>query len=193
MIDERNVDPIEEMLKVVNDFSKIKEWKFSESFRSISEKKLIYDSEWCRINIIFLGWDPMGGNSISIYYGRHHAPNETATMVWEGEECHTWHDFIPALYFLDGILPAEAAKMKASHQLTDKYYDEEFLKTYHRRQPEWLMKMHMDIWDHYGVRFFELFDLRQPVIWSNYRVFLKEYYDIKGRRKSIVPSMDKVC
>jgi hypothetical protein len=191
--DERNVDPLREMLRLIQDSSSLSTWGFRESFRSKDGKEIIYDSEWCRMNIVWGGWDPMGGNSISIYYGRLHAPNETATMFWEGEECHVWHDFTTVLYFLDGTFPAEAAKMKASHPLTDKYYEEEFRKTYHRRQPEWLMKMHMDIWDHYGVRFFELFDLRRPDLWLGYRQFLKEFYDIKGRRKSIVPSMDKVC
>ncbi len=193
MIDERNVDPIQEMLRVVNNFSKIKEWNFKESFRSEKGKEVICNSEWCRMNIVWGGWDPLGGNSISIYYGRLHAPNETATMVWEGEDCNAWHGLKPALYFIDGLLPVDAVNAKSSHHLTDKYYDEEFLKTFHRRQPEWLMKMHMDIWDYYGVRFFELFDLRRPDIWTSYRVFLKEFYDIKGRRKSIIPSLDKVC
>lgn len=191
MTDERDIDPIQEMLRIVDNFSNIKEWNFNESFRS--GNKLIYDSKWCRMNIVWGGWDPMGGNSISIYYGRLHAPNEKATMVWEGETCHTWHDFMLALYFLDETLPVEAVKMKSSHQLVDKYYAEEFLKNYHRRQPEWLMKMHMDIWGYYGIRFFELFDLRRPDLWTNYRFFLKEFYDLKGRRKSIIPSLDKVC
>lgn len=191
--DERYLDPIIEIQRIVNNFSNLNKWNFVERYCSEKDRKLIYDSEWCRMNIIWGGWDPLGGNSISIYYGRHHALNETATMVWEGETCHTWHDFMSALYFLDGTLPAEAAKMKSSHQLIEKYYEEEFRKIYHRRQPEWLMKMHMDIWDFYGIRFFELFDLRRPEIWIQYSAFLKEYYDIKGRRKSIVPSLDKVC
>ncbi len=191
--DERNVDPLREMLRLIQDSSSLSTWGFRESFRSKDGKEIIYDSEWCRMNIIWGGWDPMGGNSISIYYGRLHAPNETATMFWEGEECHVWHGLKPALYFIDGLLPVGAVDAKSSHELTDKYHEEEFRKTYHRRQPEWLMKMHMDIWDHYGVRFFELFDLRRPDLWLGYRQFLKEFYDIKGRRKSIVPSMDKVC
>ncbi len=193
MTDERNVDPVQEIMKVVDNFSKTKEWNFKESFRSASGKEIIYNSEWCRMNIVWGGWDPLGGNSISIYYGRLHAPNDAATMVWEGEVCNTWHDFTPVLYFLDEISATEAVKMKSSHKLIDRYFEEEFRKTYHRRQPEWLMKMHMDIWDYYGKKFFELFDLRQPGIWKKYQIFLKEYYDIKGRRKSIVPSLDKVC
>jgi len=51
----------------------------------------------------------------------------------------------------------------------------------------------MEIWEHYGKRLFELFDLRQPNLWEQYRGFLKEFYDIKGRISFIKPAMDKVC
>ncbi len=51
-----------------------------------------------------------GGNSISIYYGRLHAPNEETTMIWNGEECHCWHRFELALHFLDGRTPEYASK-----------------------------------------------------------------------------------
>jgi hypothetical protein len=74
-----------------------------------------------------------------------------------------------------------------------KYYDEDYRKKFHRRQPEWLLKMHMEVWDHYGKRFFKLFDLRRPDLWEQYSGFLKEFYDIKGRPSFIKPAMDKVC
>ena len=54
------------------------------------------------------------------------------------------------------------------------------------------MKMHMEVWEHYGKKLFELFDLRQPNLWEQYRGFLKELYDIKGRVSFIKPPMDKV-
>src|SRR5210317_121476 len=34
------------------------------------------------------------------------------------------------------------------------------------------------IWEHYGQSLFDLFDLRQPELWKEYRVFLKEYYQL---------------
>ena len=191
--DERNVDPIQEMLRVVDKFSTLKLWNFKESFRSKKSPELIYDSEWCRMSIVWGGWDSLGGNSISIYYGRLHAPNESTTMNWEGEECYAWHGFKLAIHFLDGSSPVEATKTGNSHPLTDKYYEDEYRNKFYRRQPEWLMEMHMDIWKHYDKRFFELFDIRRPDLWEQYRRFLKEFYDIKGRRRSIVPARDKIC
>lgn len=192
-VDERNVVPIQEMLRIIETFSKLKTMGFKESFRSTESNELIYDSEKCRISIVWGGWDPMGGNSISIYYGRLHAPNGGSTMIWNGEECYAWHGLKPTLHFLDGRSPSEAVGIGSSHELTDKYHEEEYRKKFHRRQPEWLMKMHMDVWEYYKERFFELFDVRHPELWEQYRRFLKEFYDIKGRRRSIVPARDKVC
>lgn len=191
--DERNVDPIQEMLRLTQGFSNLGTWGFKENFRSVKNNILIYDSQWCRIKFVWGGWDYLEGNSISIYYGRLHAPNEEVKMIWHGEECHTWHRFEHALHFLDGRSPIDAAKMNYSTPLISKYYEEEYNQKFHRRQPEWLMKMHMEVWEHYGIKLFKLFDLRQPDLWEQYRGFLKEFYDIKGRISFIKPSMDKVC
>ena len=189
--DERNVDPISEMYKVVENFLDITYWGFEESFRS--SKELIFDSEWCRLSLNWGGWDSLGGNSISIYYGRLHAPNENETMIWKGEECHAWHRFEHALHFLDGRTPADAVKLGFSHDLLDPFYEAEFRKNFYRRQPFWLAKMHASVWESYKERLFELYDLRQPDLWDRYRQFLKEFYDIEGRPPFINPSMDKVC
>jgi hypothetical protein len=191
--DERYVDPLQEMLRLVRDFSSLNTWGFTESFRSDNGQDLIYNSEWCRISIVWGGGDYLGGNSISIYYGRLHAPNESAKMIWNGEECHAWHSFEHALHFLDGRSPTEAAKMNLSIPIIDKYYEKEYREKFHRRQPEWLMQMHMEVWKHYGKRLFEVFDLRQPRLWDQYREFLKAFCDIKGRPAFIKPPMDKVC
>jgi hypothetical protein len=191
--DERNVDPIQEMTRVAQGFLDLDLWRFKESYRSAKSGNLIYDSEWCRLNFVWGGWDYGGGNSISIYYGRLHAPNEETTMIRNGEECHCWHNFDFALHFLDGRTPVDAAKLYVSHPLTDPFYEEDFRQKFDRRQPEWLAQMHATIWQHYGKRFFELFDLRRSDLWDEYRQFLKEVYDIKGRSPRIKPPPDKVC
>jgi hypothetical protein len=192
-VDERNIDPIEEMSRVAQNFLDLKSWNFKESYRSAKSGNLIYDSEWCRVNLVWGGWDYGGGNNISIYYGRLHALNEETRMIWSGEECHCWHDFDFALHFLDRQTPIAAARLHYSHPITDPFYEEEFRAKYRRRQPEWLAQMHTTIWQHYSRRFFELFDLRQPDLWERYRQFLKEVYDIKGRSPRIKPPLDKVC
>jgi hypothetical protein len=192
-IDERDVDPISEMTCIARDFLALPSRGFVESYHSAKPAELIYDSEWCRINLIWGGWDPMGGNNINIRYGRLHAPTEKAVMVWNGEECHCWHRVEYGLHFLDRRAPADVAKLKFSHPITGPFYEEEFRQKYYRRQPEWLAQMHATIWQHYGKPLFELFDLRRPDLWEQYRRFLKEVYDIAGRSPAIRPPLDKVC
>lgn len=135
----------------------------------------------------------MGGNTISVYYGRLHAHNELTTMIWNGEECHCWHRIEHILHFLDGRTPFDAAKLNFSHSITKSFYEEEFRQRFYRRQPEWLLKMHAMIWQAYGERLFEFLDLHRPNTWVQYQQFLKEFYDIKGRSRAIKPPLDKVC
>lgn len=191
-IDERKLDPLQEMTRIAFNSLDLPSWGFKESYRSSNPAKLIYDSEWCRVSLIWGGWD-YSGNSIHIRYGRLLAPSEKVTMTWNGEECRCWHDFDDVLHFLDEQTPADAAKLDYSHPLTAPFYEEEFQQKFNRRQPEWLAQMHVTIWQHYGKRFFELFDLRRPDLWEEYRQFLKEVYDIKGRSPRIKPPLDKVC
>src|SRR5215213_8987715 len=108
--DERNVDPIQEMTRVAKRLLDLSSWGFKESYYSAKSGRLIYDSEWCRVKLVWGGWDYGGGNNISIQYGRLHAPNEETTMSWDGEECHCWHDFDLPLHFLDGHSPEYASK-----------------------------------------------------------------------------------
>jgi|WetSurMetagenome_2_1015567.scaffolds.fasta_scaffold23569_3 hypothetical protein len=191
--DEKNINPIEEMNRVAHSFLDVRLWGFKESYRVDKPSKMIFDSEWCRLNLIWDGWDYLGGNTISILYGRLHAPNDNAVMVWNNEECNCWHDVDHALHFLDGRSPSDSVKMTYSHPILKPFFDEELRKEFHRRQPEWLARMHTAIWQFYGKSFFELFDLRRPDLWEQYRQFLKEFYDIKGRSSFIKPPLDKVC
>jgi hypothetical protein len=191
--DDRNVDPVEEMTLVAQNFLDLPRWGFKESYRSLKPGRLIFDSEWCRISLIWGGWDPLGGNNIDIRYGRLHAPSDAAVMVWNGMDCRCWHRVEYALHFLDGRTPTEAARLNYSHPITAPFYQKEVRERFHRRQPEWLAQMEVAIWEHYGKRVFEIFDLRQPDLWERYSQFLKEAYDIKGRNPAIKPPLDKVC
>ena len=54
-IDERNIDPIEEMLRLVKNNSELAILGFKESYHSDVDKRLIYDSKWCRIKFVWVG------------------------------------------------------------------------------------------------------------------------------------------
>lgn len=195
IVDEGNIEPIEEMTRIADSFLNLALWGFKRTYLSKHPGKLIYDSEACRINIVWGGADPLGGNSISIYYGRLHASNEKATMNWKGEECYCWHRFELALHFLDRCTPGYASKKIYTHSLIEQYKQSDLGKNLagERHQPEWLARMHNVVWQQYGKRLFDLFDLQHPNLWEQYQYFLKEVYDIKGRSPNIKPSLDKVC
>jgi hypothetical protein len=191
--DERNANPIQEMLQLTQERFKLSAWAFHESFRSAENKILIFDSKWCRIKFTWEGWDPLVGNSISIIYGRLHAPSEESFMDWKGEECYCWHRIEYALHFLDGCTISKAIELNRSHRLLNKYYEKEYRHKYHRHQSDWLMNMQIDVWKHYGERFFELFDLHRPDLWKQYSEFLKKFYALKGHKSYIKPPLDKIC
>jgi len=62
------------------------------------------------------------------------------------------------------------------------------------QQPEWLTRIHSSIWEHYGERLFELFDIRHPELWEKYIDFLKEYDRLNNFPPvPIYPPEYKVC
>jgi hypothetical protein len=195
--EEHITDPCDEMARLAKMFLPIENWEFEEKYRSVKDERLIYDSQWCRVKFIWSGWDMQIGNSMNIYYGRLHAPNDHERMIWNGEECYCWHGLTSReiLNFLDGISPQEAASQKGLPKIIDEFRKSELWKSMagKRHQPELTVRMNAAIWEHYDVRLFEMFDLQHPELWEKYRQFLKAVYDIKGRPDFIKPSMDKVC
>jgi hypothetical protein len=188
-------DPCEYMADLAKTRLPLNRWNFNESYRSKKEGRLIFDSQWCRMKLVWSGWEMYGGNTISVYYGRLHAPDDSQKMKWKGEECHCWHREGLALHFLDERTPKYAASTIHDHALIQEYRESELGKSLggKRRQPEWLVRMQAMIWGHYAPRLFELFDLRRPELWEQYRQFVKEVYAIKGMIPEIKPAEDKVC
>jgi len=195
---ERIEDPCKEMARLAQDFLPLNQWGFTEIHRSMKDERLIYASQLCQVKFVWSGWDAQAGNSISIYYGRLHAPADKQRLVWNGEECHCWHDLIgmgAVLDFLDGLTPAESVDQDDFPQVIEQFRDSELWQKLagKRRNPELAVRMHGAIWQHYGLRLFELFDLNRPDLWEQYMQFLKQIYDIKGRSSAIKPPLDKVC
>jgi hypothetical protein len=183
-------DPCREMDRLAQTFLDLKRWNFQETFRV--SPRIIYNSEWCRVKFVWAGWEMPGGYSMSIYYGRLHAPSDDAYMLSNGMKCYCWHSIGHVLHFLDGRRPDYAAKMDYSHDLTNQFRQSELGESI-RYQPEWLIRMHSVVWKHYGQHLFELFDLRRPDLWEQYRKFIKEMYAIQGLIAHIDPPQDQIC
>jgi hypothetical protein len=129
---------------------------------------------------------------MQVYYGRLHAPNDKDIISWKGQNCYCWHAVEKALYFLDGVSPAEVVKNKFGLPMVCQEFRESSLPGW--TQQEYMARMHTALWKHYGQRLFDLFDLRQPNLWEQYSLFIAEYERLDpGFTLSGYPARDKIC
>jgi hypothetical protein len=49
------------------------------------------------------------------------------------------------------------------------------------------------IWEYYGQRLFELFDVRRPELWEQFAHFIKEFHKIKRSNSYDYVAPDKIC
>jgi hypothetical protein len=93
--------------------------------------------------------------------------------MWNGEKRRCWHQVEMAISFLDGFSPAYANESNFPTPPIVRDFSQS-----HKGlgQKEYIVRKHAYIWEHYGQRLFDVFDLRRPELWSEYEKFLKEYY-----------------
>jgi hypothetical protein len=189
------------VLQLIERNLQVEQWRFRRTFTNFAKTSsilAIYDSEWCRVSfLVSRGRDPED-DEVSIEYGRLHAPNEEPFMVWQGEECNCWHHILDALRFLDGLSPLQAMEQarirnelpRVIAEFRDSPDGQKLLQEY---PPEYAVKQEAAIWEHYGIRLFELFDLRRPDLWDEFRAFLREYHRLLGTKTLYGPPEENVC
>jgi hypothetical protein len=179
--DERVRKNREELIERVQSHLAVVNWGFSLSFISLNSNEVIFDSEWCRFSVsLYGGRYPMPSEEeLRIEYGRLHAPDTYPYMEWNGEQCRCWHDIrFLCLFFLEGYSPNEVEK---DHALIPFFKEYERSDEWNQLYPaERIFRTQTLIWKRYGQRLFELFDLRHPELWEQYRQFLKEFYEHKN-------------
>ena len=195
-----------ELVELVERCMHFEKWGFKLSYSSSTDipfPYVIYNSEWCRVKFLHFGGDyPGQWREMKITYGRFHADNEESFMIWNDEVCWCWHHIhVYSLNFLDGLSPEEAVEHKYKPQVMHEFRESEISKTV--RGPEWVAKNHLTTWEYYGQRLFELFDLRRPDLWDEYRTFLtkvKALEDENDKKREIPrtkfpghPEIDEVC
>jgi hypothetical protein len=102
------------------------------------------------------------------------------------------------LRFLDHLTPAQAYKQAvmdsrlppAIREFRGSNYWKKLQREY---PPKATIVMHSILWEHYQNRLFELFDLRRPELWEEYREFLTEYYALLGLESDYGVPFDYVC
>lgn len=178
---------------------------FHLSYVSQTSNKVIFDSKWCRFKVyLYGGRYPMPSEEeLYISYGRLHAPDEEPYMMWNDQECHCWHDIrFLCLFFLEGYSPQDIDSEYSSVPFENEYQESEHGSQLRKDNPaEFGFRLQSLIWERYGQRLFELFDLRHPDLWQQYQEFLAEYYKLKNWQplplgkgmSSPVPSPWMIC
>ena len=170
-----------EVLQTVENYQPMKDWGFTLSAKQEGDPVswLVYTSQWCKIKIHHRKdfHQYMREDSLTIYYGRIHALDDSPTMEHEGLMYSCWFQPDKFVYsFLDGKSPEEAFKSRFD---TPQFLKDLFARAKENKVPRLPGESHFGfekaIWDQYGLRFFELLDICRPDLWDGYINFLKEY------------------
>ena len=176
-------------------------WGFKQSFYGAAEEfvpSIIYNSDKCRVRFGGIPADMRDGpnsGTLEILYGRLHASNHKRTRMWKTRKCHCWHDlYLDRIYqFFDGLSPQEAV---------NKNYELPFFISQFKQlnidsgwsNVEWSVRLTSLIWEHYGNRLFELFDLHRPDLWEQYTQFLTEFYKLRPYTfNPSAPPRENIC
>ncbi len=184
-------------------------WGFEKSYTKFSGGNLdiIYDSEWCRVNFQYRRgrYKEPKLDEFSIVYGRLHAPDDQATMIWQGHKCNCWHSNRLTLFLLDGFTPKEVVQWEKDGSWLCEFKEQFRLSETGNKLisaelwAEHWIQSESATWKQYGQRLFEVFDLRQPDLWDEYSRFVEEYHRLIGtpppgeRIADIVAPQDHIC
>jgi hypothetical protein len=190
--DEHNGFPA--LIRAIRHHLEFERWGFRiiHSGKLLHYSAIILQSEFCKVKILTVRDRPHEEPEVYFAYGRLHAPNEDKLATWNGEKCHCWHDVREVLNFLDGLTPQEMIKYPQAPAFLDDFYAKNKFNGWSRAEME--VRRQAAVWEQYGQRLFDLFDLRRPDVWQNYSDFRKEIYNltVTYTDRSVTPSY-KIC
>ena len=184
-----------ELIELIDRFLPLHQWNFSmtahyvyysnkwnsvlsaQNYSGLGYPIVFYDSETCRIKIEYL-WNPREyERSINIKYGSIEVPDtaKTALIFTNQESYHLyWHSMHLPLYFLDGVLPQEARNTKQPQLMLELEQSDWGKEIKSELEKELLL--HANIWETYGQRFFDIFDVHNEDLWDRYSTFVSAYW-----------------
>ena len=190
-----------ELVQTAENYQPLKDWGFTLSAKQEGDPVswLVYTSQWCKIKIHHRKdfHQQVPEDSVNIYYGRIHALDDSLEMEHEGQKYLCWLNSVDqklVFKYLDGQSPEEAMEYAMRPQwLKDYLADKHNTKI----AGEWELIYQKGYWDHYGLRLFELLDIRRPDLWDSYISFLKEYAKLefakeKQKRKENEERLKKI-
>ena len=178
-----------DLVQTTENYQPLKDWGFTLSTKQERDPEswLVYKSQWCKIKIHHRRdfHQQMREDSLTIYYGRVHALDDSLTMEHDGQMYTCWlsaSDLHLVYKYLDGYSPENAFKTR----FDDPQWRIDASARAQQAQQEVLqipglryLNRQKAVWDHYGVRFFELLDIRRPDLWDSCINFLKEYAELE--------------
>ncbi len=191
----------QDFMTLIKTFIDFPRWGFEVSLTDYSRwgnPKIIINSEYCRVSFRFSKKRFRTEDEMITRYGRRHAPDHEVSIIWQGEECRCWHGYRwRPIEFLDGLTPQEAVDQEEWPPVAQAFRDsDEGKQLAGDFQPEFSLRLQSILWEHYGERLFELFDLRRPDLWEEYRKFVEDYYKImnyKPLKGDPFPPFQKIC
>jgi len=165
----------QKLIRNLEDWLDFKRWGFKLTYSNPAANVpiyyIVYQSEQCKVRIRWEQDRPYESPKIYVNYGRNHAPPEESIMMWNGEKHWCWHEVEKAINFLDGLSPTEANKTFVPQVVKD---FSQSSKGYGLDQPEYMARKNAYIWERYGQRIFNLFDIHQTDLWNQYVEFIRE-------------------
>ena len=185
----------ESFVDSINKSIDLERWGFVQTYSSVDKEKLpfivIYDSQQCRVRFEYYKPD-FGGvyhetREVQILYGRLHTKSDSPSVAVLKEDkvvSYHWHSiYYYILKFLDGMAPKDAMYTTKDHFPILQEFKE--LST---------IKLHNKIWEYYGKRFFDLFDMRNPELWERYVVYCNEVKRLEyenRKRQDLIMKIEK--
>jgi hypothetical protein len=182
---ERSKQEYQELLGLINQNMDLERWGLIQTYSRIiadAHPLVIYDSQWCRVMITYEAADygDYRERTASVWYGRLHATNDGGYINLNGKNAKCWHGlYYYILNFLDGLSPEEVVDGKG--------HDPQVIHEFERSGLSWALpdenriaralkelRLHNKMWEYYGQRLFDVFDLRNPALWEKYIQFHNE-------------------
>jgi hypothetical protein len=171
---------MQEATKLITRILPLQEWGFiptAKYFDNNTHPTMIYDSESCRVKILYEALGRYEDHTMMVHYGRLDVPDKASIIVYgrlQSDYHLLWHNVFYAMDFLEGLTPQEA-KTRKHTRLVPEFEQSDDARAI-RYQPERDLVFHRKIWQTYGSRLFSVFDSRQKELWEQYSTFVKDYW-----------------
>jgi hypothetical protein len=172
------------LVNVITNHLEFAKWGFeTQIFRSGTRESdgtastILFQSQSCKFEIVTFRDRPSDQPEIYFFYGRLHAPDTETVMLWNGKECHCWHNHLflyVVLGFLDGLSPKELTTKEFAYQ-PDVMTNFERDASADWSKHEYFAREHNTIWNHYGQRLFDVFDVRKPALWNQFTDYYQSF------------------